>query len=122
MKGQIADIQKLSDILDFISEVEAYTSGKTEDDFYKRPEIEKWGLVKLIENIGEAASKLTEGTRNNSNTDWRVIIGMRNRLVHEYDAINYTTVYEVATIEMDALKVEIEKLLYELRLKFKDEL
>lgn len=122
MKGQLADIQKLSDILDFIEQIEIYINGKTEDEFYTRPVIEKWGLVKLIENIGEAASKLSEETRGIRAKDWRVIVGMRNRLVHEYDAINYTTVYEVATIEMSILKIEIKKLLSELRHKFKDEL
>ena len=37
-------------------------------------------------------------------------MGMRNRLTHGYDKINYITVYEVATQEMEPLKAEIERL------------
>ncbi|MCW5908907.1 MAG: DUF86 domain-containing protein [Chitinophagales bacterium] len=122
MKRQLADIQKLTDILAFIEQIERYVATKSEHDFYNAGSIEKWGIVKLIENIGEAAGKLTDETKQSSTINWKVITGMRNRLVHEYDAINYKIVYEVATLEMKSLKAEVEKKLDELKEKFKDEL
>ncbi|MBI3819979.1 MAG: DUF86 domain-containing protein [Planctomycetes bacterium] len=41
---------------------------------------------------------------------WKEIIGMRNRLVHEYDRIEVQVVWETLTIEIPILLPKIEKL------------
>ena len=43
------------------------------------------GLVKCVEIIGEAASKVSAETRRaEENIPWALIVAMRNRLVHVY--------------------------------------
>jgi uncharacterized protein with HEPN domain len=44
-------------------------------------------------------------------TPWESIIGMRNRLVHTYWRIDDDIVYDVATIELPALGVALERLI-----------
>ena len=57
-------------------------------------------LVKLIEIIGEAASRVsTEGQREYPSIPWPEIIGMRNRLIHGYDQVDLNVLWD--TIEFD---------------------
>lgn len=119
MRSREADIQRIADILDAIHLIQSTLEGKSDADFYNMETVSKWGIVKLIENIGEAANHISDETKALSkNTDWRVIIGMRNRLVHGYDRINYVTVYEVAKHDLLQLKAEVELLKEQLQKEF----
>jgi|688.fasta_scaffold111670_5 uncharacterized protein with HEPN domain len=120
MRKQEADIQWLEDILEFIKLLEKSIKGVTPEKFYKADPLWKWGIVKLIENIGESAFRLSNETKTLSGDfHWGEIIGMRNRLVHGYDKINYITVYEVATTELKPLKAEVKRLKALLLKKYK---
>ena len=120
MRKQQADLQWLDDMLEFISLLQKSMKGITPEKFYKADPLWKWGIVKLIENIGESAYRLSDKTKQlSSEFPWGEIIGMRNRLVHGYDKINYITVYEVATQEMKPLKAEVKRLRALLKQKFK---
>lgn len=120
MRSQLADLQWLDDMLEFIELLEKSMKKISADKFYNADPLWKWGIVKLIENIGESAYRLTDKTKAMSeNFPWGEVIGMRNRLVHGYDKVNYKTVYEVATVEMKPLKAEIKKLKATLKKKLK---
>ena len=119
MRKQQADLQWLDDMLEFIALLEKSLKGVSSEKFYKADALWKWGIVKLIENIGESAYRLSDKTRNmSSDFPWGEVMGMRNRLVHGYDKINYITVYEVATQEMKPLKAEVKRLRTLLKNKF----
>src|SRR5687767_414303 len=120
MRKQIADIQWLDDMLGFIALLQKNMKGVSSEKFYRADPLWKWGIVKLIENIGESAYRLSNETRAmNGDFPWGEVMGMRNRLVHGYDKINYITVYEVATTEMKPLKSEVTKLRAQLKKKYK---
>lgn len=73
------------------------------------------GLVKCIENIGEAASRLTPERRNRyPEVSWADVINMRHRLVHRYDGINYDVVWKTATEGLPTLLPVLERMLREL--------
>jgi uncharacterized protein with HEPN domain len=42
---------------------------------------------------------------------WRKIIGMRNRIVHAYDEVDWEIVWQVATQDMPQLLLDLEPLL-----------
>jgi len=47
-------------------------------------------LVRLIETVGEAANRVSKARRKrHPEIPWSQIIGMCNRLVHGYDAIDF---------------------------------
>ena len=55
-------------------------------------------LERFIEVIGEAASKVSPSTRANSpEIPWKEIVGMRNRLVHGYAAVDHDIVWNVVS-------------------------
>jgi uncharacterized protein with HEPN domain len=48
--------------------------------------------------LGEACTRLSPETRAQyNNVPWRQIIGMRNRIIHGYDEVNWEIVWQVAT-------------------------
>jgi uncharacterized protein with HEPN domain len=70
-----------------------------------------FALVRAIEVLGEAASQISEETRaTHANIPWRAIIGMRNRLIHAYFAINTEIVWQTVTQEIPALLPQLRML------------
>jgi len=73
------------------------------------------GLVKCLEVIGEAASRITAERRQRyPEVDWRRVVGTRHRLVHDYDQINYDIVWDTANSSLPALVPTLERMLAEL--------
>ena len=73
-------------------------------------------LVKEIEIIGEAASKVSLGAQAAIPAiPWADIVGTRNRLVHAYFDINLDVVWSTATAELPPLIRELEGLVPEVR-------
>lgn len=89
MRERLADLERLKHILEAINEIEKYLSCiNSEDEFYNHSAL-KFATVKQLEIIGEAASKLSEEiTDMESELEWRAIIAVRNRLVHDYERID----------------------------------
>ena len=70
-----------------------------------------FALVRAIEVLGEAASKISEKTRAaHASIPWRAIIGMRNRLIHAYFEINTAIVWQTVTQEIPALLPQLRAL------------
>ena len=69
-------------------------------------------LVKSIEIIGEAATKISEDCRNeHPEIPWKYIVTMRNRLIHGYFDINLDIVWKTVTEELPPLAVDLQKAL-----------
>ena len=61
-----------------------FISGRSRGDLDSNDTL-VFALVRAIEIIGEAASRISGGTQQGfPEIPWRLIIGMRNRLVHAY--------------------------------------
>ena len=77
---QLDDDTRLHHMLDAARVADAFVRGKTRQDLEENRQL-ALSLVKCIEIIGEAASKVTEEARSaNQEIPWRVIVAMRNRL------------------------------------------
>jgi len=64
----------------------------------------RFAIVRAVEIIGEAASKISEETRaRHDDIPWKAIAGMRNRLAHAYFQIDTDIVWAAATEEIPAL-------------------
>ncbi len=68
-------------------------------------------IVKDLEIIGEAASKMTNETREEfPQIPWQNIISMRNRLIHAYFDINLDIVWKTVVEDLPPLIGELEKI------------
>lgn len=68
-------------------------------------------VTKSLEIIGEAAGRISTETRDaHPEIPWRAIIGMRNRLTHDYFEINFRRVWDVVHEDLPALITAIEPL------------
>lgn len=67
-------------------------------------------LIKNVEVVDEAASQVTESTRQNlAHLPWRHVISMRNRLVHGYFSINLDIVWETVQDDLPKLLTDLER-------------
>jgi len=104
------DEERLIDILEAISRIEAHTqSGR--DDFDANELVQVW-VVHHLQIIGEAASRLSDGCRQQaSEIPWSKIIGMRNILVHTYFSIDKDIVWAVVESFLSELRESVRNLL-----------
>jgi uncharacterized protein with HEPN domain len=69
-------------------------------------------VVRSIEIIGEAARRVSaEFQEQHPEIPWPAIIGMRNRLIHEYDTVDLGIVWEVAQEDIPELIALVEPLI-----------
>ena len=69
-------------------------------------------LVKAIEIVGEAATKMTSETQNKyPDIPWADVIGMRHRLIHAYFDINMDIVWQTVTHDLPPLVNKLERIL-----------
>jgi len=79
-------------------------------DWQKRAAFER-----VMEVMGEAVKRLPpELTARYPAVDWRGIAGMRDRVSHGYDAIDYGLLWEAVETRVPALLATIEQMLRDL--------
>ncbi len=72
-------------------------------------------VVKNIEIIGEAAKNVPDDIKAcHPDIEWRVIAGMRDRLVHGYFGIDYEIVWEVVGNRLIGLRGSVREILVEI--------
>lgn len=69
-------------------------------------------LTRLIEIVGEAAHRVSPYTQQRySSIPWPQIIGMRNRLIHGYDVIDYGLLWDTVTHDLPPLIEVLRRIL-----------
>ena len=62
--------------------------------------------------LGEACSRLSPEARAlHADVPWRQIVGMRNRIIHGYDEINWEIVWQVATVDVPQFVAKVTVIL-----------
>jgi uncharacterized protein with HEPN domain len=101
----------LRQILEHAEEVLQITKDKNHTDV-KNDRILSLALVRLLEIIGEAASRVSKSSREKiPQIPWMAIISMRNRLIHGYDQIDMNIVWDVIKNDLPPLINELRKIL-----------
>ena len=105
------DTERLRHMLAAICEPFAFAEGKVVGDLV-RDRLLLLVLVKEIEIIGEAPSRVSaEGRNAFPGIPWKEITGMRNRLTHGYFDWDLEVIWSTLTNNMPVLKEEVERAL-----------
>ncbi|MBI4718451.1 MAG: DUF86 domain-containing protein [Planctomycetes bacterium] len=97
------DTVSLRHMLDHAQEAMGLLAGRSRDDLEADRTL-NLALVRLLEIVGEAAARVSPATRERlPAVPWSSIKGMRNRLIHAYDEVDFDIVWTVVQTEMPSL-------------------
>lgn len=109
IKNPRDDRVRAQHMLEAARDVIQLAARRQRDDLHSDMQMRR-AIVNAIQEIGEAAAKVSEHGRSRvSDIPWPAVVGMRNRLVHGYDAIDYDAVWKVATEEVPVLVSALER-------------
>ena len=102
---------RLRHMLDAALEIQQYVQSASREELNRDRKLVH-SLVHLFEIVGEAATQVSDELRErSSDIPWLVIIGMRNRLIHAYFAIDLNVVWSTSTTDIPLLITELKKLI-----------
>jgi uncharacterized protein with HEPN domain len=71
-------------------------------------------VVLNFQVLGQAVKNLSDDIRNrHADVPWKLVAGMRDKLVHEYFGINHELLWDVLEREIPALATRIDQILDE---------
>ena len=98
-------------MLDHSREAVAMVRGKSRADLDTDRQL-NLSLVRLLEIVGEAASRIPKEDRTRyRGIPWPDIVGLRNRLIHGYDRVDFDILWQIVTKDLPALIVTLEKII-----------
>lgn len=96
----------LENIIDVIEEIERFTVGGQSDEKTQR------AVERNLEIIGEAARNISQNFQDlHKNIPWRQMVGMRNKLIHDYLGVDVTMVWQTVKNDLPKLKQNIISIL-----------
>ncbi len=101
----------IEDILESIRLIKNYVENMGFDDFKNdRKTID--AVVRNFEIIGEASRFIPNEIKEKyENADWKGIVGLRNRIAHEYFDISLSIVWHIVMKELPTLEDQMKEIL-----------
>jgi uncharacterized protein with HEPN domain len=105
-----SDSVYIQDIIESITIIFTYLENKTEQDFINE-QIVQDAVIRRFEIIGEASTKISDGVKSdNPGIEWKLMKGMRNKMIHEYFGVSASTVYHTVIINLPLLQEKLKKI------------
>ena len=97
----------IEDIREAIEKIERYVAGLNHDAFVKDDKTID-SVVRNLEIIGEAANRIPESVRAQyAGIEWRKLVGLRNRIVHDYFSIDVEIVWEIVQKDLPVFRSKL---------------
>lgn len=105
------DKARMQDMLDHARLARAAAASRSRPDLDTDP-VFRAACERFIEIIGEAASRVSDQTRDaHPDIPWRQIVGTRNILIHAYMTIDLDILWNIIDAELPGLITSLESLL-----------
>jgi uncharacterized protein with HEPN domain len=102
---------RLRHMLDHAREAVTMTRGSARADLDTDRRL-NLALVRLLEIVGEAAARVpAEQCILHPDIPWPEIVGLRNRLIHGYDSVDFDILWQIVTEDLPPLIAALEKTL-----------
>jgi uncharacterized protein with HEPN domain len=103
----------LKDIQDAILSIDEHLEGRRIFSEYLNNKTKRRAVERELEIIGEAAASLLKINPEILLSYARLIVDLRNRVIHAYDAIDNEIIWKILMKDIPILQVEINSLLNE---------
>ncbi len=101
-------------MLDGAREAGDLIAGRSRAD-YDADRTLRLALVRLLEVVGEAASRIPLDFRDeHTEIPWFGVVGLRNRLIHGYDDVDYDIVWRILVEDIPSLVTVLEEAISDL--------
>jgi|ERR1051326_4306595 uncharacterized protein with HEPN domain len=101
----------ISHILDRAEKILNWIEGMNEDSFFKDERTQS-AIIREFEVIGEAAKRVSDDfKKSHSSIPWKLMSGMRDMLIHDYEGVNPKRVWDTAMNDIPVLIAEMKKIL-----------
>ena len=101
----------LQKIVGYVNDISQYIKGLDYDSFLQDKKTISACAFSVLQ-IGELAKELTEDLQNaNSDIPWRSIKGMRNKIVHDYEKVDFAVLWGTIETSLPELKGQLTELL-----------
>lgn len=102
---------RLRHMLDHAREAVEMVRAKARSDLDRDRKLEL-SLVRLVEVVGEAASRLSrEEQARFPSIPWQQVVGMRHRLIHGYDTVDLQVLWDTVCVDLPPLIAALESIL-----------
>lgn len=101
----------LDDIFKAIQLIEGYVGEEKKFENFLSNKMMQQAIERNLEIIGEAAKNILQLQNDIEITAGRKIVNIRNLLIHAYDNVDSTRIWEIIIIHLPVLKSEVSLLL-----------
>lgn len=103
----------LLDIIVCIESIDEHLDGKRNLEVYLKNKTKRRAVEREIEIIGEAMSKLLKINPNIEISYSRIIVDLRNKVIHAYDSVDDIIIWKIIMKDLPVLLEESKKLINE---------
>jgi uncharacterized protein with HEPN domain len=104
------DLSFFIDIIDCIFDINEFTNS-IEYHQFEKDKMRRLAVERQLEVIGQAANKISIDVQNSlKNIPWKNIIGLRNKLAHDYGEILAERTWKISKDSIQGLLKELEKI------------
>src|ERR1700761_4723994 len=101
------------DIDEAISSIDEHLQGRRIFQEYKECKTKRRAVERELEIIGEAVNKLLKITPDINISYSRMIVDLRNKVIHSYDNVNDMVIWNIIMNHIPLLKQEVNLLINE---------
>lgn len=105
------EYMSLKKMIDYIDKALRYTKGYTFEKFCENEE-KVDATVFAISQIGELVKNISKETMEKyPNIEWIIIKNLRNKIVHDYEGIKLTFIWDIISNDLPELKEKLERII-----------
>ena len=105
------DLTRLRHMLRHAEEAVQLAHGRSRADL-DNDRLLNLALTRLLEIVGEAAARVsTSEQARHTAVPWHAIVGLRNRLIHGYDAVDFDILWNIIEFDLPSLIAELRQIL-----------